>query len=146
MEYKSFIAIALIIILLTSFSGILNGIMHFIESLFGSKISLPQIQRPSQLTIYFSNSRQYVLGLANSTVINSTNTTISINNGFYQFDIGDTNVVDGIAHTKIYLYNMSINDTHAIISVKANDTVQYLNIGNGTFSVSLYKQLLNGST
>ncbi len=145
MEYKIFVALALVMVLLSSSSGILSGIIHFLQGLFNSKISLPQAQKPSQLTIYFNNPHQYLLGLGNSTVINSTNTTVGLGNGFYQFDIGDTSVVGNMAHTKMYLYNMSINNTHAIISIKANDTVQYLNIGNGTFSISMYKELLNGS-
>ncbi|MEM0149895.1 MAG: hypothetical protein QXW10_03310 [Candidatus Micrarchaeaceae archaeon] len=146
MEYKAFFAFAVLALLLTgSMFGILSSIINFFESLFHAGAAISAAHYPAQLTIYFSNPHQFIIGLGNFTTINKTNTTVRLENGFYSFDIGSVSVTNNIAYAKLYTYNLSIINTTAIISVKGNDTVQFLNIGNGTFSVSLSKPLVNQS-
>jgi len=146
MEYKAFFAFAVLAFLLTgSTLGIFSSIMGFFESLFHTGTALTAVHYPAHLTIYFSNPHQFIIGLDNFTIINKTNTTIQMENGFYSFDIGSVSIASNIAQTKLYMYNISIVNTSAIIAIKGNDSVQYLNIGNGTFSISMSKPLVNQS-
>ncbi|MCL4374029.1 MAG: hypothetical protein M1360_04455 [Candidatus Marsarchaeota archaeon] len=146
MMYKAFLVFAIAAILLSSSSsGIISGIISFFDSLFHSSTTLAFSSYPSHLTVYFNNPSQFIIGLNGRTVINSTNTTVPMDNGRYSFDIGSVSVANNVAHTKLYIYNLSIINTTAIISVKSNDSVQYLNIGNGTFSIGMSGQLVNQS-
>jgi len=150
------LAIIIILLLITTFSkglsisGIsipplkLNAI-PFLSNLFsGLQASLTPNPKPNHLTIYFSTHNQYILGLGNRTIINGGNTTILLASGRYYFEIGSTNTINNIAETDLYIYNLTIYNTTALMAVKENNTVQWLNTGNGTFSVSLVRQILNG--
>ncbi len=139
-----FLGLGIAMLLLSgSMLGIFSGIVNFFESLFHSKSAF--VHYPSQLTIYFNNPHQFAIGIANYTVVNRTNTTVQLNNGFYSFYIGAVSMYGNEAKLKLYAYNLTIVNTSAAIAVKANNSVQWLNIGNGTFSIALSKVLLNQS-
>jgi len=146
------LAIIIILLLILTVPNGLNTIgisipfpkinMSFFSNLFSGLQSLTTHSKLSHLTIYFSTHNQYILGLGNRTIINISNTTISLASGKYQFMVGSTNTINNIAETDLYAYNMSIYNTTALMAVKENNTIQWLNTGNGTFSVNLVRQIL----
>ncbi len=122
----------------------LSGIASFFNHFFnGAKTALFKAPGTSKLTVYLTSGNQYLLGLANHTVINGSNTTLSILPGNYVFQLGYTLTSNNIARTSLYQYNMTIDNTTAIMVFKPNNTAQWLNVGNGTFSVKRTAQLLN---
>ncbi|MGC8670084.1 MAG: hypothetical protein ACP5TL_02960 [Candidatus Micrarchaeia archaeon] len=146
MEYKLIFAFAILAVLLTSgISGFFSGIVHFFENLFhlNTPLLTQSVPAYSRVTIYINNPGGFILGLGNYTVINRTNTTISLKNGFYHFDVGSVKVTNNSAHVVLYSYNMTIENATAIIDVRSNNTVKSMNLYNGTFNMSLSKELLN---
>jgi len=122
-----------------------NGILSFLKNLLGGYLTPTTVTRPSHLIVFFSNHDQYILGLGNRTIINSSNTTIALPSGSYRFQVGSTNSINNIAKTDLYLYTLTIYNTTALMAVKENNSIQWLNSGNGTFSVTLVRQILNQS-
>jgi hypothetical protein len=146
MQSYAMLGLVLIVLASTVTSGLLGGIIRWFESLFsGAKSVLLQNQGISKLTIYISSPSQYLLGLSNYTIISKTNTTVSVMPGTYHFQLGRTLTRNNTAATDLYIYNMTIDNTTAIIAVKPNDTIQWLNTGNGTFSIGRTATLLNQS-
>ena len=146
MQQYAVLGIMLLVLASTTTSGLLGGIIQWLSGLFGgAKSALLQNPGASKLTVYLSSPSQYLLGLSNYTIISKTNTTVSVMPGAYQFQLGRTVTYNGIAHTSLYSYNLTVDNTTAIIAVKPNDTIQWLNIGNGTFSIARSGLLLNQS-
>ncbi|MCL4411629.1 hypothetical protein M1329_01720 [Candidatus Marsarchaeota archaeon] len=144
METYAILVLLIIAIASITTGGLFSSISSFFHSLFsGAKTALFQAPGTSKLTVYLTSAHQYLLGLDNRTVINASNTTLEIPPGTYQFQLGYTVTTNNTAKTSIYQYNMTIDNTTAIMAFKPNNTVQWLNIGNGTFSVNLAAQLLS---